>query len=170
MLFASACGGEDPQGTGALHSDRGAATIENIIASQIGLGPLNAQCSAVDGLVFGDEFDCTAETEDGQIVLFKGRVNDGAIIDVQTLNVLTADILGAVEVAATDVLIEDGLDVALGGLECGNASLVFDPLQTLALACRVLHPLTGRVHAATVTVVNASTARVTVEVAEEPLP
>lgn len=170
LTVSCACGGQDNSGTGALHNNRGVIAIEDIVAGQIGLGPLEAKCFAVDGLGFGDEFDCSAETEDGRMVLFRGRVSDGAVIDVQTLNVLTADVLGAIEVAATDVLIEDGLAVAIGALKCGNGSTLFAPAKTLELACRVLHPLTGRVHAATVTVADVNNVRVTVEVAEQPLP
>lgn len=169
-ILAAGCSDGAESGTGSLHSARGEDTIENIVAPQIGLGPLDASCSAPDGLAFGDEFDCAAETESGDIVLFRGRVSDGAVVDMQTLNVLTAEVLGAVEVAATDVLVEEGLPVSIGAFECGDGATVFDPAQSLLLACRVLHPFTGRVHAATVTVLNASDARVTVAVAEDPLP
>ncbi len=147
-LAASGCGGGGDDGTGALHSERGVRTIEEIVAPQVGLGPLDASCDAPDGLGFGDTFECTAVTGDGQEILFLATIDDGAVIDIQSLNLLTPDAISAIEIATSDVLnIEQGLDVGPEVVDCGTALVRYEPGELLTMDCRVLHPLTGQLHA-----------------------
>lgn len=166
VLVAAACGGDE--GTGSLHADRGVRTIEDIVAPQMGLGPLRAECDAPDGLGLGDTFRCTARTEDDQEIVFLARVADGAVVEMLSLNVLTPRVVEAIQIAATDVLVvEQGLDLADGALRCGEATVRFDPDDDVVLDCELLHPNTGAVHRAEVTVLDLAEVDVAVSVAAE---
>lgn len=145
-------------------------TIESIVAPQIGLGALDAACDAPDGLGFGDTFDCTAVTGDGEEILFRATIEDGAVVSMQSLNLLTTDIVGAVEVAVSDELVlTHSLDVDPGAVDCGDEPVVYRPGEVLPVECRILHPETGRPHAAHVEIFDLVSFALTVTVDDQPL-
>jgi len=165
-LFAVACGGE---GTGALHSERAVQAIERVVAPQIGLGALEASCEAGDGLGFGDQFTCEATTDSGDTILFVATVTDGGAVDVVSLNVLTDAVIGAIEIAAIDVVrVSQGLVISPNGLQCGEGPLVLPAGDILSLECGVLHPTTGQVHSVVIRLTDLRDLRMTVEISPDP--
>lgn len=165
-LFAVACGGE---GTGALHSERGVQAIEQVVAPQIGLGSLTATCEAEDGLVFGDQFTCEATTGSGDAISFVATVTDGGAVEVVSLNVLTDDVISAIEMAAIEIArVTQGLEIAPNGIQCGEGPVILPAGEILSLSCGVLHPETGLVHTAVIRLTDVSDLRMTVEISPDP--
>jgi len=166
VLFGAACAGE---GTGGLHSERGVQSIEDVVGPQIGLGPLTATCEAGDGLGFGDQFTCEALTESGETILFVASITDGGMIDVVSLNLLTDDVIAAIEVAAIDVVqVSQGLQISPNGIQCGEGPVILPAGEILSLTCGVLHPNTGQVHTAVIRLTDLLDLRMTVEISEDP--
>lgn len=166
VVFAAACGGE---GTGGLHSERGVQAIEQVVAPQIGLGSLTATCEAGDGLVFGDQFPCEATTDSGDTILFVASITDGGAVDVVSLNVLTDDVIAAIEVAAIDVVrVTQGLEISPNGIRCAEGPVILPAGEILSLTCGVLHPATERVHTAVIRLTDLLDLRMTVEISPDP--
>ncbi|MGZ8754741.1 MAG: DUF4333 domain-containing protein [Acidimicrobiia bacterium] len=125
--------------------------IEDDIADQAGLGPLEATCEEIDDPQPGDTFTCTATTEDGETIRFDAVMEEDDMVDVESVNLVTADGLDLIEGLAAQAL-EESVGATLGteNFDCGDRGLVVEPGGTIG--CVLTDPATGTLYDATVTV------------------
>lgn len=125
--------------------------IEEDIADQAGIGPLEATCEEIDDPQPGDTFTCTATTEDGETIRFDAVMEEDDMVDVESVNLVTADGLDLIEGLAVQAL-EESVGATLGteNFDCGDKGLVVEPGGTIG--CVLTDPATGTLYDATVTV------------------
>lgn len=125
--------------------------IEEDIADQAGIGPLEATCEEIDAPQPGDTFTCTATTEDGETIRFDAVMEEDDMVDVESVNLVTADGLDLIEGLAVQAL-EESVGATLGAenFDCGDKGLVVEPGGTIG--CVLTDPATGTLYDATVTV------------------
>jgi hypothetical protein len=124
LLAVSACSGSLSFSIGGESvEDAAEALIEGDLATQLGL-ELTATCPEVADPEVGTEFSCTATTADGETVQFDGVVDREDHIEVVTLNVIPADLLGEYAAAGADTVEASvGFPVVL---DCGTDPVVLD--------------------------------------------
>jgi len=125
--------------------------IENDIADQAGIGPLEAGCEEIDDPQPGDTFTCTATTEDGETIRFDAVMEKNDTVDVESVNLVTADGLDLIEDLAVQAL-EENVGATLGAenFDCGDRGLVVEPGGTIS--CVLADPADGTLYNATITV------------------
>lgn len=125
--------------------------IEDDIADQAGIGPLEATCEEIDDPQPGDTFTCTATTGDGETIRFDAVMEEDDMVDVESVNLVTADGLDLIEGLAAQAL-EESVGATLGteNFDCGDKGLVVEPGGTIG--CVLTDPATGTLYDATVTV------------------
>lgn len=80
--------------------------IEGDLAGQIGL-TLTASCPPVEEVEVGTEFECTATTESGETIKFDGVVDREDHINLESTNLVTANVLPAYETSAGELLSQE---------------------------------------------------------------
>ncbi|MGH1487927.1 MAG: hypothetical protein ACRBK7_00800 [Acidimicrobiales bacterium] len=143
----------------------GEELIEGELADQIGLGPLEAECTGSD-LSAGDTFDCTAAPGGLDPIQFIATINgeeDG--LNIVSTNLLLASQVDEVEAFAAS-LIENRTSTAIGAenFDCADSSLVISPGEVIE--CRVTDPADGVVYEAPVTIDDLADLSVTVSVGD----
>ena len=125
--------------------------IEGELADKAGIGPLDATCEEIDNPEPGDTFTCTATTEDGETIRFDAVMEADEIVDVESVNLVTAEGLNAIEELAVQAL-EESVGETLGrdNFDCGDRGMVVEPGGTIA--CVLTDPVSGAMYDATVTV------------------
>ena len=168
-LVLASCSGEVTLSFGGRSADDAAVDlIEGDLAVQLGLGPLEANCQAVEDPEVGDTFPCTAFTEAAETVRFAGVVEDEDSIEVTSENVILADALPVVEAAAVEALESaTGMTLGVENFDCGDRSVIVDLGGTLD--CVLTDPGNGDRYAATVTVNSREPLNIDVAVGEAPL-
>lgn len=107
--------------------------IEGELADQIGLGPLTATCPEVPDPEVGTEFTCTATTGEGETIELAAVVDREDHIDVETVNLISAQAIPAIEAAGVDTLNEQsGSALDATAMECPEISLVITPGKTMS--------------------------------------
>lgn len=151
----------------AFH-EAGEALIEGDLASEIGLGPLQAECSG-DDLAAGDTFSCKATGNDPQAIDFIATINgEQNGVNIISTNLLLASQVEQVEAFAAS-LIEQRTSTVIGAenFDCADSSVVVAAGEVLD--CRVTDPADGRVYEAPVTIDDLVDLSVTVSVGD-PIP
>jgi hypothetical protein len=125
--------------------------IEGDIADQAGIGPLNAACHEIENPESGDTFTCTASTENGETIRFDAIMEEDDMVDVQSVNLVTAEGLTVIEELAVQAL-EESVGETLGteNFDCGDRGVVVEPGGTIS--CILTDPVSGTIYDATVTV------------------
>jgi hypothetical protein len=139
--------------------------IEDDIADQAGIGPLEATCEEIGDPQPGDTFTCTATTEDGETIRFDAVMEEDDMVDVESVNLVTADGLDLIEGLAAQAL-EESVGATLGSenFDCGDRGLVVEPGGTIG--CVLTDPATGTLYDATVTVKVLDPIEILVEVGD----
>jgi hypothetical protein len=141
--------------------------IESDIADQAGIGPLDATCQEIDDPEPGDTFSCTATTEDGETVRFDAVMEADDVVDVESVNLVTADGLIVIEELAVQALEENvGATLGIENFDCGNRGLVIEPGGTIS--CMLTDPVSETRYNATVTVEVLDPIEIFVEVGDAP--
>jgi hypothetical protein len=122
--------------------------IETEIATQIGLGDLDATCTTPASEEAGTRFLCTATTQDGRTIEFKADIDeDGAV--AETTNLVVASKLREVEsVILAEIEKLADIDLADDALDCGPDSVIVDSQNRID--CVVTDP-TGATFDTTIT-------------------
>jgi hypothetical protein len=125
--------------------------IEGEIADKAGIGPLTATCQEIENPEPGDTFTCTAATENGETIRFDAVMEEDDIVDVESVNLVTAQGLTAIEELAVQAL-EESVGETLGteNFDCGDGWMVVEPGGTIP--CVLTDPVGGAMYEATVTV------------------
>jgi hypothetical protein len=136
LLALAACAG-DPAETGV-------EVIEGELAEQIGLGPLDATCDEPEDPVAGEEFTCTATTEDDRTIDFVAVFEEDDTIFVYPTNVVTGDLMASVEVEAAERLgSEVGATIDPSDIDCADVNTILAPDGTFT--CTITDTTTGEV-------------------------
>ena len=89
------------------------------------------------------------------------------IVDVQSINLVTADGLDLIEALAVQVLEENvGQTLGVENFDCGDEGVVVEPGGTIA--CLLTDPISGTLYDATVTVEVLDPLEIFVEVGDPP--
>jgi hypothetical protein len=125
--------------------------IEGRLSDDIGLGELKGSCDEPpDDPRDGDEFDCTGETADGDVVRFVATVDGDDRVELNTTNLITERGLNRIEDAAVALLEEEvGQTLGLENFDCGEAPLLFDADEEV-LVCELTDPVNGDLYDAEV--------------------
>jgi len=149
------------------YADAAKKLIEGDLADQAGLGALKAECDQPAGTSVGEEFSCTAETEDGQIVSFTATIEAGNKVDVTSSNLVSGAVLGKLEEAARNALAEEvGIELGPETLDCGADTVILDDAGQMF--CTFIDPDTGDEYDATITVTDLQTGDLTIKIADAP--
>lgn len=166
LLLATSCSVDVSVSLGGADAATAAVQlIEEDIADQAGIGPLDAICQEIESPEPGDTFTCTATTEDGETIRFVAIMEEGDVVDVESVNLVTADGLDLIESLAVEVLEENvGQTLGIENFECGDKGLVIEPGSTIA--CLLTDPISGTLYDADVTVEVLDPIEIFVEVGE----
>lgn len=141
-LLLAACGGDA--------STTAVAVIESELADQIGLGDLEAECDQPDEAVVGQVFGCTAETVDGDTIVFEAEFEEDDRIFVYPVNLVEAASMSNVEAAAAATLSgEVGEAIDPSDVECPDRTVVLDAAESFQ--CEITRAATGQRFGLTVT-------------------
>lgn len=141
--------------------------IEGEIADQAQMGPLDAECEAIDEPQPGDAFRCTANTSNGETIRFEALMQKDDIVDVESVNLVTADGLAMIEALAVQTLEQNvGAPLGIENFECGDGGLVVEPGGRIV--CVLTDPVSGAIYDATVTVEVLDPIKILVEVGDAP--
>ncbi|MEM8924476.1 MAG: hypothetical protein AAGD35_13325 [Actinomycetota bacterium] len=152
----------DPGGASgdpAVLKEQAVDAIEGQLAQQIGVVPLVADCDdPADGNV-GTVFACTADSEIG-VIDWQVTIQDGGIVNVQSTNLIVADALPRIETAALEVLeAQEGVT-----MDCGDRPLVLP--SDNKIGCTIDDPISGRVFAAELEMLDLQNLRFNVTIPE----
>jgi hypothetical protein len=165
LLLASACSSTGGPGATAT-ADAATSDIEGVLAAEIGLGPLVAFCERPPPDDQRVPFECTAETEDGQVIRFTGQLSDDGEVTVESINLLSnAGRERLAEEAAQALADQTGTELTAGSLTCPDG-----PAQVieagLTVECELTNPRTGAVDLAVITLTDPTTMAFDVELGE----
>ena len=168
LLVAAGCSVDVSVSFGGADAAQAAVSlIEDDIAPQAGMGSLEAECEEIDDPQPGDSFSCTATTKGGETIRFDAVMEEDDIVDVQSINLVTADGLDLIEALAVQVLEENvGQTLGVENFDCGDEGLVVEPGGTIA--CLLTDPISGTLYDATVTVEVLDPLEIFVEVGDSP--
>ncbi len=154
MALLTSCSGSSEFSFGSSSSpdDAAVSLIEDDLGPQLGLGEVDAECNSPASSDVGTRFNCTADV-DGQIARFEALIDAEDHINVQSLNVVTADDIVQLDQAAT-ALLEPQVGGGLGpdSLLCGDQSLILD--DSREVSCAFVNPNDGLTYDATITITN----------------
>lgn len=145
--------------------------IRTAVADQVGLGDLSPICPEVEGAAVGLTWQCTATSAEGQVVALDAVINSEGQIELATTNVITSMALPTFEQAAVQALNTTvGSQLADEAIDCGEASVVFDPAQVdnQLLVCALLDPHTEQTYDVTLNVNDIEGRQFSLVVADEP--
>ena len=137
--------------------------IEDELADQIGLGPLNAVCSG-QNLQAGDSFECSATAGQLTPIQFSATINeDGQTVVLDSTNLLLAAQVEQVEDFAAGLLSDQTTrTVNPDDFECGDSSVVISSGEVLD--CVVTDPADGTRFEAPVAIENLDELAITVNI------
>lgn len=167
-LLAAACSGSVSFSIGGQSPDNAATSlIEGEIATNAGLGVLVATCDDEGADEVGDEFNCTAETADGQTIEFLVVIDREDHIDVNSTNLLTANVLPAFESGAAASLGEQaGVTLPADSIDCGDEAIIFD--GALEFVCAFYVPDSNDVYDITIELADLTSGDFDFAVADNP--
>jgi hypothetical protein len=164
-VLAAACGGG-----GTDYREAAEKLIKGNLAAQAGLGEVTSACEEPpDEPKAGDSFACTATSAAGEVVRFTATVEEGSKVNVESINLITADGLDKIEQVAVESLEREvGQPLGRENFDCGDDYVVLDPSEEL-LVCTLTDPDSGNQYEATVDVPDLQdVSTLTVEVSDTP--
>lgn len=124
----TATDGDDPSASDTPTVEAAAIDlIEGPLAEQLNL-PMEAICPTDISPDVGTEFVCTGRTDDGEIVVIEGVVDREDNVNLETLNVIRADLVEQLEDAAADALEPQTGPVVI---DCGGTARVLGSADEL---------------------------------------
>ena len=152
-------------GSDTLDSDSAADAVDEEFTDALQLGDLSTECDVPNDADEGDEFTCTSTTADGEVIVWEGVATSRSEFDVETTNLLNAD---AVEVLEGDIvasLVDEGVPVEDGAVDCGGSARVIDAGGSLV--CAVTDP-GGAIYDVTITISDLESGAFRFVIADEP--
>lgn len=149
-------------------SPRSAAesAIEGDLAEDGGLGEVEATCDEPASDEVGEEFTCTSTSDLGPL-RWRVTIGEDDKVDVQSVNLVTAEGLDLLETEAVRLLEEQiGSEIGRDNLECGDGPIALD--EDSSVLCAITDPASGDVYDATLTVSDTTTGEFDIVVADEP--
>lgn len=141
--------------------------IEGDLATQTGVGTIDASCPTPPDQDVGTTFRCTATSDLGEL-RFLAEIQEGDIVFVRPLNVMDDNDLTAVAAAATDIVgTEVGIDLDPELMDCGEAPVRIE--DDLSFRCELTDPINADVYEATITFADEDFEQIDVELSEEPI-
>ncbi len=168
MLLTAGCSVDVSLSFGGADAAQAAVNlIEGDIAAQAGIGPLNATCQEIENPEPGDTFTCTAATDEGETIRFDAVMEEDDMVDVESVNLVTAEGLTVIEDLAVQAL-EESVGETLGteNFDCGARGMVVEPGGTIS--CVLTDPVSGTMYDAKVTVEVLDPIEIFVEVGDTP--
>ena len=139
--------------------------IVNQLSNELGVGNLVAQCPEVVSPQLGSKYLCVATTEDDRVVNVEATVRADGRVEVQTTNVIRAEVLDRYETRAVqDLNGATGAKLVDTDLECGDQPVILSSAKQMV--CGVNNK--GAVHDITFTVSDVNKLEFDVEVARIP--
>ena len=108
----------------------------------------------------------TSETPDGDVIEWAATATSSSAFDVESVNLINAEVVGDLEIAAAEALAGQGVPVSPGDLECGDTARILDDRR--ALVCAITDPASGAVYDTTITITDPDDLTFDVEIAETP--
>ncbi len=133
-----------------LDSVSAAELVNEEFTEDIGLGELSTECDVPDDVDDGDAITCTSTTPDGDVIEWSGAATGTRTFDIETTNLLRAGSVEDLERDVVESMVNEGLPVTDGDLDCGDQARVLDASN--ALVCAVTDPRDGAVYDITITV------------------
>ncbi len=162
VLGLSACSASETAGETAT------GLIEGELSETFGLGTLEGSCEEPENEDVGSTFVCTGTTGD-QVIEFLATIDREDHVNVASTNVLLAEDMPTLEVAAVDALnTEFDFGLAPDDIDCGTELVVLDASQELV--CGLTETATGDVYDATLTITDISQGAFDIVVADAPRP
>jgi len=116
--------------------------LANELASEVGLGKLQAQCDTPPPLAVGKTWGCTGTTSEGAVVQVQASVNGEGRIELLTTNLISELALPQFERdAASNLNNEVGSNLTANSISCGDAPLLLG--ADMQVDCVVSVPSTG---------------------------
>lgn len=141
--------------------------IEGDLADQAGLTDVTADCEEVSSdAEVGSTFTCTSTSDVGDID-WLATIQEDDIVNVQSLNLLSAEDVVALEEAAVDVIEQQsGRRLGYENYSCGVGpiGLAGDSI----LNCELIDPDNGDVYDSTLEITDFDTGAFNVDVADQP--
>ncbi len=153
-------------GSDELDSEAAAELVDEEFEEELGLGDLTTQCAVPNDLEEGDTFTCTSETPDGEVIEWAATATSSTDFDVESVNLINPEAVGALEIAALEALAEQGVPVGEGDLDCGDTARVLD--AGTSVVCAITDQSDGSVYDATITITNPDPLRFDVQIADAP--
>lgn len=140
--------------------------IEGDLADQAGLTDVTADCEIPSNSDVGSTFTCTSTSNVGDID-WLATIEEDDIVNVQSLNLLSAEDVVSLEQAAVDVIEEQsGRRLGYENYGCGVGPLALG--GNSILTCELIDPDNGDVYDSTVEITDFDTGAFNVEVADQP--
>lgn len=149
------------------------ALIEAQVTGPAGLGELTTACPEIDPATagIGTTFQCTATTEDEQVLALTATIDDQGRVQVATTNVIVGPALPSFERAAVDALneaVQSSLEYS--AIDCGEQTVVLSAGQNGErwMVCALFDPLTEATFDVTLSITDIEARQFSLVVADQP--
>jgi hypothetical protein len=145
--------------------------ISTEVAAQAGLGDLTPTCPDIDAAVVGTAWQCSATTENQQVVAVDAVIDDAGRVKLNTTNLITAAALPSFERAAVVALNTSvGSQLTDDAVDCGEQPVLFpsEPAVERQLVCALLDPHNQLTYDVTLTIGDIETRQFGLVVADLP--
>ncbi len=140
--------------------------IEGELADELGLTDMSATCDDPVDESPGTAFTCTSTSEVGEI-RWTAVIGEDDVVNVDSVNLVTADDLAGIEVAAVDLIeAQAGRTLGYENFDCGDGPVAVGTDNTFD--CELTDPDNGDIYDATIEITDFQAGSFQVEVADEP--
>ena len=164
LIAAAGCsfsiGGDSPEKTAE-------SLIDGELADLIGLGGLEAACDEAADSEVGTEFSCTGTTADGRVIEFVTVIDREDRIDVNTTNLMAADVVAQLEIDGAEALGRQvGVQLPADSIDCPEGHAIFE--DALNLLCTFYAPGSSDVYDITFELPDLVSGDFSLQVADNP--
>ena len=166
LTVAASCSGSVEFSVGGKSpEDAAKGVIDGELTDQIGLGDMDTSCDSVDDPEVGTEFECQSITDGGQEIRWSVVVDEEDSIDVNSTNLIRADVWARFVEAGAGLLAEQsGRPLGVEDLDCGVGPIIL-PDDNI-VECVLTPPGSGNTLEAFITVTDIATGEFFIEVGE----